>query len=139
MDVNRCFLTGTVISTPYTATVSHNTFFASFELQVNELYRDAKGRDRVKPNVIVIETLGKKAMQVRDNVKVNRRYVVDGYLRQDIMNGVNKVRVRAFAVLPEKSDQSRLYYEGIRKALNVLKQSDTIESAAEEMEKILSK
>lgn len=139
MDVNRCFLTGTVVSTPYTATVSHNTFFASFELQVNELYRDAKGRDRVKPNVIVIETLGKKAMQVRDNVKVNRRYVVDGYLRQDIMNGTNKVRVRAFAVLPEKSDQSRLYYEGIRKALHLLKKSDSLESAAEEMEKILNK
>jgi single-stranded DNA-binding protein len=137
MDVNRGLLTGVVVSAPYTTTVSKNTFFASFELQVNEVYRDANGRDKVKPNIFVIETLGRKAMQVKDMVKVNRRYVVDGYLRQDIINGVNKVRIRAFAVLPEKSDTARSYYDGVRRALSIIAKADDAAAAAEELERIL--
>ena len=139
MDVNRVFQTGTAISTPYTTTVSQGTFFASFELQVNEVYRDARGRDRVKPNIFIVETLGKKAVQVKDMIKVNRRYVIDGYLRQDVINGTDKVRIRAFAVLPEKSDTARSYYDGIKRALTVIKKLDDVDAATKALEETLQK
>jgi len=128
-DINKVWLSGLAVTTPLFTKISERTPLSSFSLQINERFRDKTGSSRVKPNIIEIESLGKNAEQIIDRVKEGKRYVVDGFLRQDRYNEVDKIRVRSFAVYPDDSTEQHSYLDGLNQAIKILLNSSDLTSA----------
>ena len=97
-DVNFTFLTGTIISTPSWVPLTNNKRALVFTIQNNEVYVLADGRKSSHPNRIVVEVLGRNADKYFDELSLNQRCQVVGYLRVDEMKGQDKLRVRAFRI-----------------------------------------
>lgn len=133
-DINKVWLSGLVITPPTLTKISEKTPLASFTLQVNERFRDRTGQAQVKPNLIRLEALGKNAESVADRVKEGKRYVVDGYLRQDRYGESDEIRVRTFAVYPDESAEDASYREGLNQALKILLNSRDLATAIQKME-----
>jgi hypothetical protein len=72
-----------------------------------------------------------------DTVVHGKRYHIEGYLRQDFLEGDEQYRVRVFAVIPDESLDQIQYKEGLKKALGIVKNSVDRESAIEKLKKIL--
>lgn len=140
MDINKVWLSGLVVTQPVMTRQKHvTTTIVNFTLQCNEKFVDKRGNPQVKTNLIRIECLGKTAEQAIERVKEGQRYVVDGYVRQDSYEDGENVRIRAFAVYPEDSATSDHYYEGVKQAIHVLKNSRDKNAALEKLADILKK
>lgn len=133
-DVNKVWVSGLVVSQPILTKLSQKTPFTSFTLKVNENFVDRSGTPQTKSNMIRIESLGKSAEITASKVQQGSRFSVDGYLRQDIVDGNEQVRVRSFAVYPDDSAEVVNYKEGIRQAIDVLKRSRDLQSALKQLE-----
>lgn len=136
MDINKVWLSGLAVSNPTLTRLPSKTPQSSFILQVNEEFNDSLGDKKQKSNLIQIESLGKKAEITLEKIKQGARYMVDGYLRRDVVEGVEKVRVRSFAVYPDDSQDTFKYKEGIQQALEILKRSRDIPSAIKMLEEL---
>lgn len=134
MDINKVWLSGLVVSSPILTRLQSKTPQSSFTLQVNEEFKDSVGDKKQKPNLIQIESLGKRAEITLDTIKQGGRFMVDGYLRRDMIEGVEKMRVRSFAIYPDDSQDTFKYKEGIQQALEILKRSRDIPSAIKMLE-----
>ena len=134
MDINKVWLSGLAVSNPILTRLQSKTPQSSFTIQVNEEFNDSMNNKQQKSNLIQIESLGKKAEITLDKVKQGARYMIDGYLRRDVIDGVEKVRVRSFAVYPDDSQDTFKYKEGIQQALEILKRSRDIPSAIKMLE-----
>jgi single-stranded DNA-binding protein len=137
-DINKVWLSGLAVTTPILTQLGSKTPFSTFTLQVNEQYLDNNRNVRVKPNLIRVESLGKGAQLTADKVRQGRRYQLDGYIRQDLRDNIEEVRVRTFTIYAEESIESVNYNAGIRQALDVLRRSRDLETAASMLEELLA-
>lgn len=133
MDINKVWLSGQAVTRPILSRLSSKTMISTFQLQVNESFNGKDGTVQTKPSILIIESLGKMAESTLDRVVVGSRYTIDGYLRQE----GSTVRVRTFAVYPDKSVDGISHKEGIKVALRILSNSDNIETAMNALEALL--
>lgn len=138
-DINKVWLSGLAVTQPVFTKLNQKTPLTYFTLQVNERFTDRDGNQQVRPNLVRIECLGKAAEITAEKVRQGQRYTVDGYVRQDVFDGKELVRVRTFAVYPDESADAISFQDGIRQALKVLKTSRDIEAASERLEALLVK
>lgn len=136
-DINKVWLSGLVVSPPVLTKLASRTPFTSFTIQVNERFLDRSGNPQFKPNLIRVESLGKSAESTAQRVKQGARFSVDGYLRQDVMEGIEQVRVRSFAVYPDDSAEVAHYKEGLKQALDILRRSRDLPSALRQLEELI--
>jgi single-stranded DNA-binding protein len=137
-DINKVWLSGLVISQPVLTKLSGKTPFTHFLLQVNEQFKDKRNIPQIKPNIIRIESLGKSAESAVKRVQQGARYTVDGYIRQDNVDGHDYIRVRAFAIYKDETLEQVTYKEGLKRALDILKKSPDKLSAIARFEELLS-
>ena len=138
MDINKTTHMGTAISNPSFLTLS-NKPFAVFSLKVRESWTDSSGTPKHRDNIFKVEAWGQKAFWIKSNVKVGRRYYIDGYLRFDCINDKEEVKIRVYNI---EADGSETFTEGkkmgsleaLKKALNLVKSSDTLDSAITKLE-----
>ena len=138
MDLNRVWISGTVVSDPVYSALSSGTESCVFTLQVNEQFKDRDGSLRVKSNAVRVECLGHQARKAKELVRTGRRYFVDGYLRIDTGERGEFFRVRSYKIQKDDSEASSHHIEGIRHALAVLKKSRSVESAIKSLEESIS-
>lgn len=136
-DINKVWLSGVVVSQPVLTKLSSKTPYAHFSLQVNERFVDKSGIVQLKPNIIRVESLGKSAETTLIKVKQGARFTVDGYLRQDTIDNTDVIRVRTFAVYPDESSETTSFKEGLKQALQIIKKSRDLNSAAEKIEELI--
>lgn len=139
MDINKVWLSGLVISRPVLTKVGNNeTPLTSFNMQVNEKFKDRGGNDRIKPNIIRIESLGRSAEKAAEKVVQGQRFFIDGYVREDNRDGMSDVRVRTLGICEEDSDGAVQFRQGLKQALEILKKASSSDVAAKEIESLLS-
>jgi single-stranded DNA-binding protein len=137
MDINKVWLSGVVVTEPQLSEISGSTPICAFSMQVNEKFTNRHDQVHLKPNIIRVEALGRAAKKAMDTVVHGKRYHIEGYLRQDFLEGDEQYRVRVFAVIPDESLDQIQYKEGLKKALGIVKNSVDRESAIEKLKKIL--
>lgn len=133
MDINKVWLSGQAVTKPVISQLNSKTMLAVFQLQVNEGFIDKNGQPQTKASVLIIESLGKMAESTMSKVTVGSRYTIDGYLRQE----QGSVKVRTFAVYPDKSVDGISHKEGIKVALRILSNSNDITEAMNALEALL--
>lgn len=136
-DINKVWLSGLVVTMPVLTRISEKTPLSSFTLQINERFQDRSGNVQIKPNLVKIECLGRNAETVMDRVREGKRFVVDGYLRQDRHNEYDDVRVRSFAVYEDVSAEDVSYRGGLEQAMKILLNSNDIHAALSKIEVLL--
>lgn len=100
-DTNVVVLSGTADSKPSSITLKNNKKLSIFTLLTVEKYMMSDGTVGYHDNFVEIEALGRVAEKCQTEVKPGRRYHISGYLRVDDINGVDKVRVRAYNIQEE--------------------------------------
>ena len=136
-DLNKVQLSGLVTSQPILTKLASKTPFCTFTIQILEKFRDRNNVEQTKPNLIRVESLGRSAETNALKVMKGKRYVVDGYLRQDIVDGHESVMVRSFAVYPDESGDNSRYNEGLQQAMKILSTSRDLSSALEKIKELL--
>jgi len=136
-DINKVWLSGVVVSQPVLTKLSGRTPFTSFILQVNEHYQNKQGATQTKQNFIKIECLGKNAEPTSEKVKEGKRFIVDGYIRQDKVNNTDMVKVRAFAIYADTSYPTESYRQGLTQSLKILLESRDLETAIANLKELL--
>lgn len=138
-DINKVWISGLVVTQPIMTKLASKTPFTTFTLQVNERFLDRSGNQQTKSNLIKVESLGASAEKTMQKVKQGVRFSVDGYLRQDVLDGVDNTRVRSFAIYPDDSAEVVNYREGLKQAIEVLKRSRDMKIALATLEDLLNK
>ena len=133
MDINKVSLSGLAISDPTKTQLNSRTYSTTFLLQCMERFEARSGKVNHHPNVILIESLGSHALVTMDRVRKGLRYQIEGYLRVDS----SRVSVRTFSVSREPDENSRMYADGLRAALEVLRLSRDKAKAIDELHCIL--
>jgi single-stranded DNA-binding protein len=129
-DVNKTTHVGTAVTNPSFINISSSTPVVVFTMKVRETWKNRKGEKQHKDNLFKVEVLGKNAFWVKENVRLGRRYHIDGYLRSDPINGVEEVRIRAFNVQEEDDGVfTDGYKEGLNRAVSIVENSDDLEAA----------
>ena len=129
MDINKVWLSGLCVSQPIITKPNGKTPLASFSFQVNEQYIDGQGIPKVKPNVLRIEGLGRAAEAVMEKVQQGLRYYIDGYMRQDLRDDGEFLKVRIFSIAREDSGDGAVYTQALRQALEIMERSRDLETA----------
>ena len=137
-DINKVWLSGVVVSQPILTKLSGRTPFTSFTLQVNEHFQNKQGVTQTKQNFIKIECLGKNAASTAEKVKEGKRFIVDGYIRQDRDRAnIDFVKVRAFAVYADTSYPTESYRQGLTQSLKILLNSRDLKTAIANLKELL--
>lgn len=97
-DINVAIISGTVDNTPTVVTTRNNKRICLFNLRLIERYHLANGQPAQHVNFLTIEALGKNVDKCLQEVRLGERYQIHGYLRVDDVNGIEKVRIRAFHI-----------------------------------------
>ena len=70
----------------------------TFTLKVTEKFELADGTPASHSNFFMFEALGRHAETYYKDLKLGRKYQVNGYLRHDNVDGEDKVRIRCFNI-----------------------------------------
>lgn len=97
-DVNVTIVSGVVDNTPSVVLTRNNKQICLFNIKLVEKYHLADGRPAQHVNFLTIEALGKNVDKCLRDVHQGQRYQITGYLRVDDVNGVEKVRIRAYHI-----------------------------------------
>jgi single-stranded DNA-binding protein len=97
-DINITVLSGSVATTPSTVLTRNNKKICLFNLKNVERYQLADGRPAQHDNYLTIEVLGRNVDKIMAETRQGDRLVIHGYLRVDDINGVERVRIRAFHI-----------------------------------------
>jgi single-stranded DNA-binding protein len=138
MDINKVWLSGLVVSRPILTRPHTKAPIAAFRIQVNEEYTNHSGVAKVKPNIILVEALGRASAGVMEKVQLGLRYYIDGYIRQDVVDGAESMKVRLFAVYREETGDGAVYSQALRQTLEILKRSRDLSSAVGTLEELLA-
>lgn len=133
MDLNKVALSGLATTSPILTRSNGRTSFAAFSLQVNEQYVDSGGMTKIRSNQIRIEGFGKAAENIMNKVQSGLRYYIDGYIRQDLRDDREEVRVRIFSIAREDSGDGAVYMQGLKQALEILERSRDMDTAIEKL------
>jgi len=140
-DVNKTTHTGTAITTPSFTYLSNKTPMAFFTLKVRETWLNKAGKKLSRDNILKFEALSKNAYWVRDNVKIGRRYYIDGYARTESIHGVEDQKFRILHITEEDNEEYQDgrktgYKEGVDQAVAIVSNSTSLESALGKLELI---
>lgn len=113
-DINKTTHTGTAITNPAFSILNNGTPLSFFTFKCRETWEDKNGMKCHRDNLFKLEGLKRNAHWIRENVKAGRRYIVDGTLRSEIVNGVEEVKVRVLRIVEENNDD---YLQGKREGL----------------------
>ena len=97
-DINEVILTGEASSSPILVPIKNNKKLCSFELKNLERFTLSSGEAAAHENPLTVEILGPTAEQQARTIQKGSRYFIKGYLRVDLVEGKQSVRVRAFRV-----------------------------------------
>ncbi len=98
-DINLTVLYGTVTSEPIVVAMKNGKPKLTFTLSVAERYKLSDGTPAEHINALRIEVLGRNVHQYRDTIRLNKRYMIHGYLRsEDSIDGRDKISVRCYSV-----------------------------------------
>ncbi len=141
-DVNKTTHTGTAITNPSFTYLSNKTPMAIFTLKVKETWVNRAGAKQSRDNNLKFEALSRNAYWVKDNVKVGKRYYIDGYARTDSIHGAEDQKFRILHITEEDNDdfvegKKIGYKEGVNQALAIIRNSDTLETAMGKLELIV--
>jgi single-stranded DNA-binding protein len=100
-DSNDWKGSGVIIDEPKMITLRNGQKLLSFTFLVTEHFTTGSGAPGRHENYFTIEALGRQAETYYRELIVGVRYQVKGYLRADNLNGVDRVRVRAFTILTD--------------------------------------
>jgi single-stranded DNA-binding protein len=100
-DINSVVLTGTVSRPPQAVRLKSGKQICLFTLKNVEKYELADRTPAEHRNFLSIEVFGKNVDRTLNEVREGERYVIHGYIRVDDIDGVEKVRVRAFNIQKE--------------------------------------
>lgn len=142
MDVNKTTHSGIAVTNPTLATLGGKTPIAIFTLKVQESWTDRNGVTKYRDNLIKFEALSSKSYWVKTNVKAGKRYIVDGYIRHEQINGENDTKIRIFHIEEiTNEDYKRGRIEGLKeamgRALTILKSSKDLTVAEAKLEVLL--
>jgi hypothetical protein len=126
-------LSGVVIGEPRQSQLPSGTQVVTFMLRVRESFLDREGNECERDSFFVIENLGKSSEKALFLAKDGQRIVIDGYVRSES----KKVRIRTYTLYLDRSLESLSYKEGIRKALDIIKESRNIITATQTLEQLL--
>lgn len=97
-DINQVILTGVVCRAPNTIQLKSGKQICIFSLKNIEKYELANGQPASHDNFLSVEVFGKNVDRTMRDVRMGERYVINGYLRVDEIDGIEKIRVRAFNI-----------------------------------------
>jgi single-stranded DNA-binding protein len=100
-DINVVVISGVVGNTPSVVTTRNNKRICLFNVENIEKYKLSTGQNAEHQNYITIEVLGRNVDKVIAEFSKGDRIQVNGYLRVDDVNGIEKVRIRAFHIEKE--------------------------------------
>jgi single-stranded DNA-binding protein len=139
MDINKVWLSGLCVSQPIITKPSNGkTPLASFSFQVNEQYTDGQGVPTVRPNILRVEGLGRAAVAIMEKVQQGLRYYIDGYIRQDIRDDGEFLKIRTFSVSKEDTGDGAVYVQALRQAIEVIERSRDINAAVSTLKDMVS-
>lgn len=138
MDINKVWLSGLVVSEPILTKFPSGTPITTFMLQVNEQYTDRNDKRQLRPNLVKVESLGRSAEMVAKKVCQGKRYMIDGYIRMELREEGEEFKIRTFAVYRDESNESALYSEGIKQAIEVIRKSRDLPTAVKNLEGLLA-
>ena len=142
-DVNKTTHTGTADSKPSFTYLSNKTPISIFTLKVRENWTNRAGVKQSRDNFLKFEALSKNAHWVKENVKVGRRYYIDGYARTDLINGIEDQKFRILHITEEDDEEYQEgkkvgYKLGVNQTLSIFKHIDNIKAAMDKMDIIIS-
>lgn len=97
-DTNIAIISGIVENNPNVVTTRNNKRICLFNVRNIEKYRLADGRPAQHTNFLTIEALGRNVDKCMSDIQAGERVQIHGYLRVDDVNGVEKVRIRAYHI-----------------------------------------
>lgn len=141
-DLNKTTHIGTAVTNPSYINIGGTTPAIVFTLKVRENWKNKRGERQYKDNVFQVEVLGRNAFWAKENVMAGGRYHVDGYLRSDLINGAEEIRIRAFNVQEEENEEAKLALkeglrEGLTRAKALVTNSDDVKGALAKLEVLL--
>lgn len=122
-DINKTITSGKLNRPPTHLTLSNGTDLILFTISCRETWKDSRGKDRFRVNEIECEVCGKSKNWCEEVLKTGRSYLIDGFLRSELINGKKKTCIRVFKVqdleLTQRSDQ----------IMAILENSNSLEAA----------
>lgn len=100
-DFNHVILTGEAMTAPKQVLLRSGKPIALFTLKNLEKFVLGSGKMATHENFLSIEVFGRNVERTLVDVRQGDRYVITGYLRVDEVDGIEKVRVRAFNIQEE--------------------------------------
>lgn len=100
IDLNHCTVGGEIVSNPTAVTIKNGKQMCLFTLKTQEKF-ESNGKKSTHDNFFTIEILGKNSDRALESLNRGDRCIISGYLRCDDLDGVEKVRVRAFTFQKE--------------------------------------
>ena len=97
-DFNHVILTGTATTAPAMLDLRSGTRACMFLLRNIERYRIRNDTPAERENVIPVEVFGRNVDHALREVRPGGRYIIPGYLRADEIQGVGRIRVRAYNI-----------------------------------------
>lgn len=137
MDINKVLLSGVVVTDPVYSKADTQVAFATFSLKVAESYIDREGTLKSIYSIVEVESVGKLASVVIDTISQGNRVVIDGYLRQNQNESKGRLKVRTFAVTPDRGESGVRYLEGLKEALRILASSNNLDTARQKINSLL--
>lgn len=137
MDINKVLLSGLVVSQPVFTKIGDGTPSCTFILQVNETYCNKFGKTKHKSSFIRVESLGKSAHTTAERVLEGQRYIIDGYIRVEEIEGRTEFFIRTYSVRRDNSVDGINYGLGIQAAIEVLHKSMDKSSALLKLEELV--
>lgn len=104
---NRVWLQGEVASQPTLRSLPSDTSIATFQLGVVETWRDERGHQKERKNLVPVEVLGTRAEQLMREIRYGSWVTIEGYLRVDQIKGQSTLRVRTYSIEVWSDDPQR--------------------------------
>lgn len=129
MDINKTTHLGTATTLPTLLKVSSGSSIAIFTLKVKEEWINQNGIPQFRYNNFKFEAVGSQVNKIMSLVKPGKRFYIDGYGREEIINGVSETRFRIFHIQEAIDEKEIGFIDGIESALEILEQSGSLEEA----------
>jgi len=101
-DINVVVLSGVVANKPNLTMQKNGSRICLFNFLVIEEFELKNGTEAEHPNYITIEVFGRNAEKYGVELIEGEHYTINGYLRVDIINNIERTRVRAYHIQKER-------------------------------------
>ena len=123
-DINKVICTGIIEREPTMVTLSNGNKIVLFTIVSIETWHDANNKLRTYRNEIDCEIFKHDKNWVKENLICGIRYIVEGFLRSNILNDQKKLCVRVYRV-QSFTDRDKKF----ERAKSILNNSADLQSA----------